>query len=228
MQNRTIAARTHGRYLVRTPQVNGPWPLLVGFHGYRENAALHMAALESIPGTESWLIVAVQGLHRFYAKSGSVVASWMTSEDRELAIADNIQYVTNAVDAVRAEFSTRDTLVFAGFSQGTAMAFRAAAHVRADALIVLGGDVPPDVAARTSVPLPPVLYGRGRRDDLYTAESHERDVATLERLGVPVESITFEGGHEWTAEFPTPSDGFSLLHCPHSLATKTRSHGDKK
>ena len=175
--------------------------MLVGFHGYRENAALHMAVLESIPGTDGWLIVAVQGLHRFYAKGGDVVASWMTSEDRELAIADNIEYVRNAVDAVRAEFSTRETLVFAGFSQGTAMAFRAAAHVRADALIVLGADVPPDVAARTPATLPPVLYGRGRHDDLYTAESHERDVATLERLGVTVESITFDGGHDWTPEF---------------------------
>ena len=201
MEMRTIAARTHGRYLVRTPRVDGPWPQLVGFHGYRENAALHMAALESTPGTEGWLIVAVQGLHRFYTKGGDVVASWMTSEDRDLAIADNIEYVRNAVDAVRAEFPTGETLVFAGFSQGTAMAFRAAAHVRSHALIVLGADVPPDVATRTSVPLPPVLYGRGRHDDLYTAESHERDVATLERLGVTVESITFDGGHEWTPDF---------------------------
>jgi predicted esterase len=201
VHTRTIAARTHGRYLVRAPRVDGRWPLLVGFHGYREDAAAHMAALESIPGTDGWLIVAVQGLHRFYTKGGDVVASWMTSEDRELAIADNIEYVRQVVDAVRAEFPTRDTLVFAGFSQGTAMAFRAAAHVPADALIVLGADVPPDVATRTSVPLPPVLYGRGRRDDLYTAELHGRDVATLERLGVTVESVTFDGGHDWTPEF---------------------------
>jgi len=201
MERRTIAARIHGRYLIRTPHVDGPWPLLVGFHGYRENAALHLNVLESIPGHENWLLVAVQGLHRFYAKSSDVVASWMTSEDRELAIADNIEYVRNTVDAVRAEFPTRETLVFAGFSQGTAMAFRAAAHVRADAIIVLGADVPPDVATRTSVRLPSVLYGRGRHDDLYTAECHERDVATLERLGVTVESMTFDGGHEWTPEF---------------------------
>lgn len=147
METRTIEARTHGRYLVRTPRVNGPWPMLVGFHGYRENAAIHMAALESIRGTEGWLIVAVQGLHRFYTKGGDVVASWMTNEDRELAIADNIAYVRQVIDAVRAEFPTGDPLVFAGFSQGTAMAFRAAAHVRGDALIVVGADVPPDVAA---------------------------------------------------------------------------------
>ena len=201
METRTITARTHGRYLVRTPGVDGPWPLLVGFHGYRESAAQHMATLESIQGTEDWLIVAVQGLHRFYAKGGDVVASWMTREDRELAIADNVAYASQVIDAVRAEFPTRDVLVFAGFSQGTAMAFRAAAHVRANAVIALGADVPPDVAAGTSIPLPMVLYGRGRLDSLYTADLHAEDLAALGRLGVTVESVTFDGGHDWTPEF---------------------------
>lgn len=46
-----------------------------------------------------------------------------------------------------------------------------------------------------------MLYGRGRRDDVYTAELHARDVATLEGLGVTVESVSFDGGHDWTPEF---------------------------
>ena len=62
-------------------------------------------------------------------------------------------------------------------------------------------DVPPDVAAGTAVPLPAVTYGRGGRDELYPADVHARDVATLARLGVPVESVMVEGGHEWTPEF---------------------------
>lgn len=201
METRTIQTRTHGRYLVRTPHTSAPWPLLVGFHGYRENAATHLAALETIAGAEGWLIVSVQGLHRFYAKGGDVVASWMTKEDRELAIADNVAYVGQVVAAVRAEFHTRETLVFAGFSQGVAMAFRAAAHLRSSGLIVVGGDVPPDVAAGTAVPLPRVLCARGSDDSVYTAEAHAQDVATLERLGIPVESVTFDGGHELAPGF---------------------------
>ena len=207
METRTIETQTHGRYLVRVPRGRGPFPLLVGFHGYREHAATHLATLETIPGAEAWLIVAVQGLHRFYTKGGDVVASWMTKEDRELAIADNIAYVTRVVDAVRAEFPTSDALAFIGFSQGVAMAFRAAAHIRAAALIVVGADVPPDVAAGTTMPLPPVLYGHGTRDDLYPAEAHAKDVATLERLGVPVQRISFDGGHEWTREFLAAAGG---------------------
>lgn len=201
MEIRTIETPTHGRYLVRAPAGSGPWPVLVGFHGYRENAALHLATLESSPGSERWLLVAVQGLHRFYTKGGDVVASWMTREDRELAIADNVAYVRRVVDAVRGEFATSNALVFAGFSQGTAMAFRAAAHIRCDAVIALGADVPPDVAVRQPVTLPRVLYGRGRRDELYSADFHAQDLATLEKLGVPVESVTYDGAHEWTPEF---------------------------
>jgi predicted esterase len=201
IETRTIEARTHGRYLIRKPAGTGPWPLLVGFHGYRENAAMHLAALEAVDGADAWLLVAVQGLHRFYTRGGDVVASWMTKEDRDLAIADNVAYVRQVIDAVRAEYSTTETLVFAGFSQGTAMAFRAAAHVPATALIVVGADVPPDVAAGTTVPLPPILYGRGDRDELYAARLHADDVAALERMGVVVESVTFDGGHELSADF---------------------------
>jgi len=200
METRTIETRTHGRYLVRTPTGKGPWPLLVGFHGYRESAASHLTMLERIPGVAEWLIVAIQGLHRFYTKGGDVVASWMTKEDRELAVADNIAYVRQVLDAVRAEFPTGRSLVFVGFSQGTAMAFRAAAHVQASGLIVVGADVPPDVATGTLMPLPPLLYGRGNRDELYTAEHHARDLAALERLGAQVRSIGFNGGHEMTAD----------------------------
>src|SRR5262245_28579169 len=113
IETRTIEARTHGRYLVRKPPGTGPWPVLVGFHGYRENAAMHLAALEAVDGVDAWLSVAVQGLHRFYTRGGDVVASWMTKEDRDLAIADNLAYIREVIEAVRAEYSTTDTLVFA-------------------------------------------------------------------------------------------------------------------
>ena len=197
---RTIETATHGRYLVRRSAEPGPSPLLVGFHGYRESAAAHLEKLVQIPGADRWLIVAVQGLHRFYEKSGDVVASWMTKEDRELAVADNIAYVGRVLSAVRAEYTTRAPLVFAGFSQGVAMAFRAAASQRAGGLIVIGADVPPDVRAGTAVPLPPVLFARGTRDGLYPAEQYEKDLQALEGLRVAVERLTFDGGHEWTPE----------------------------
>src|SRR5438045_533852 len=117
----TIAARTHGRYLVEP----GPAErLLVGFHGYGETAEASLEQMTKIPGAAEWTIIAVQALNRFYAgRSGNVAASWMTSQDREFAIADNVDYVRSVVAAL----PPPSRLVFLGFSQGVAMAYRAAA-----------------------------------------------------------------------------------------------------
>ncbi len=197
----TIEARTRGRYLVRVPNEPPPWPLLVGFHGYAETAGDHLDELTRIPGTEAWLVVAIQALHPFYTRKERVVASWMTRDDREHAIADNVDYVGRVLDRVRREHQTKPTLVFSGFSQGGAMAYRAAAHYRADGLIILAADVPPDVITQQRVTLPPVLIGRGIRDDWYTEAKEVADVKALKNAGAQVESCVFDGGHEWTDSF---------------------------
>ena len=201
MTEHTIATTTHGRYLVR----EGSWAgLLVGFHGYAENAERHLAELEKLPGTEGWALVAVQALHRFYnQRTGEVIASWMTKQDRELAMADNLAYV----GSVLAKLVPVRPLVFAGFSQGAAMAYRAASAFDCDGLIVHGGDVPPDVSAQDGVHLPSVLVGRGTGDDWYTAEKFEKDLRFLERV-TQVTTCVFEGGHEWNDEFRAAAGAF--------------------
>jgi len=196
-----VEARTHGRVLVRTPRVPPPWPLLVGFHGYAETAEGHLAAIERIAGVDAWLVAAVQALHPFYTRQQAIVANWMTSQDRELAIADNIDYVGRVLARLRNEHAVDGPLVFAGFSQGGAMAYRAAARYACAGLIILAADVPPDVANQSDVQWPPVLIGRGTRDEWYTADKHAADVNALEALGAPVENCVFEGGHEWGDEF---------------------------
>ncbi len=199
-----VAVTTHGRYLVQRPEGPGPLPLLVGFHGYAERAEDMLARLASIPGSESWGLVAVQGLHAFYrVKTGEVVASWMTKQNRELAIADNVAYVARVVAEVRRDLPAGTGLVFAGFSQGVAMAFRAAAFADCGAtgVIALAADVPPDVAERGLAALPAVLLARGDSDPGYPPFQMERDLETLRGGGVPVEGFEFAGGHEWSAAF---------------------------
>lgn len=199
----TIAALTHGRVLVRRPSTPPPWPALVGFHGYGMNASQMIDLLERIPGAAAWLLVSVQGLHRFYARDQkTVVASWMTSEDRDAAIADNIGYVADVVDAVKHAWPF-EQLVYAGFSQGVAMAFRAAVRAghACDGVIALGGDIPPELASDASIAWPRVVLGRGDEDAHYAPDTFARDAALLERSGALAARATFAGGHEW-------SDGF--------------------
>jgi cephalosporin-C deacetylase-like acetyl esterase len=158
MDVHSIATRIHGRYLVDRPDGDGPFPVLVGFHGYAERAEHMLDVLTRIRGDRPWLLVSVQALNRFYTRSQEVVANWMTREDRELAIADNIAYVAGAIAAVRRDHPTTACVVYAGFSQGVAMAYRALAFaserhrdVPAPAGgILLAGDVPPDVAPRVA------------------------------------------------------------------------------
>lgn len=195
---RAVETRIHGRVVVRR---GDPRRLLVGFHGYAESAETHLGQLVRIPGSDDWTIAAVQGLHRFYnRRTPEVVASWMTSQDREAMIADNLLYVRSVVES----FGPVDRLVFAGFSQGAAMAYRAAALIPSHGLIILGGDVPPDVVAQERVqPLPPVLVGRGSSDEWFTSEKLDKDLSFLRGAAERVETSLFDGGHEWTDEFRT-------------------------
>ena len=200
----SFPARTHGRYLLQVPDSDHPCPLLVGFHGYAENAEIHLRHLSRIPGADLWLTASVQALHPFYKRTtGEVIASWMTSLDRDLAIADNISYVAGVVAEITREQPTDGRLVYAGFSQGAAMAYRAAAYAGhpCHGVIVLGGDLPPDVKVDLSVRLPPILLGRGRRDEWYTQQKMDADLEFFALHGASVSPVVFEGGHGWAAEF---------------------------
>ena len=215
---RTIAAATHGRYLVvppadPQPDLRGPAcaPLLVGFHGYAEPATAAMERLQTIPGCGAWRLVVIQGLNRFYrGRSQDVVAGWMTREDRELAIADNIAYVSDVLDAVAREWGNDERLVFVSFSQGAAMAYRAAcASVRSvSGVITLGGDVPPELDREALARMPAVLIGRGSRDEWYTEPKLDQDSRRLREAGVDVSVVPLDAGHEWTPAFADAAGTF--------------------
>ena len=203
MIERTISTATHGRYLIESAASPGSAPLLVGFHGYGESADAQLERMRRIPGADRWRLVSIQGLHRFYQRrANEVVASWMTRQDRELAMDDNLAYVAAVVDAVDREFPGAPRLVLAGFSQGVAMTFRAAAASSrtVDGIIVVGGDVPPelDLAALSHVRHAMVCHGS--RDEWYTQVMFERDIQRLREANVEVQLVEFDGGHQWSDE----------------------------
>lgn len=204
---RTIAVRTHGRYLIE-PRPHAV-ATLVGFHGYQENAAIHLDVLRRIADQRRLNLISVQALNRFYTRANAVVAGWMTSEDRELAIADNIAFVAAVLAEVAGESGITRPLIYVGFSQGVAMAYRAAAFAQrlCDGVIALAGDVPPDVAP-VAAGLPPVLLGRGTEDAWYSVEKMTNDVATLRGAGVTVLEHVFPGGHLWEESFIARAGAF--------------------
>ena len=204
----TIPTPTHGRYLV-SPGAASDAPLLLGFHGYGETADDELRRLQTIPGIDRWAVVSIQGLHRFYQRrANEVVASWMTRQNRELAISDNNVYVQNVVSAL--SHKSPAILVLTGFSQGVAMAFRAATglHQPVTGVIACGGDIPPELEPNALTRIPTVLLGRGVRDEWYTSEKQAADEERLRAAGVAVQSVVLNAGHEWTAEFSEISSQF--------------------
>jgi predicted esterase len=201
VSTRTIAVTTHGRYLIDPPASAGPAPLLVGFHGYGEGAEAQLERLRRIPGGDRWRLMSIQGLHRFYQRrANQVVASWMTRQDRELAIGDNLAYVAAVLDEVDREHPGAPRLVLSGFSQGVAMTFRAAgASARTvDGVIAVGGDVPPELDEAAIGRVGRILVCHGTRDEFYTDAIFDRDVQRLRASNVGVTPLTFDGGHEWS------------------------------
>lgn len=203
---RLVETATHGRVLLRDAADGRPRGLLLGFHGYAESADVQLERLANIPGADVWMLASIQGLNRFYRGRGEeVVAGWMTRQDREQAIADNVRYVGAVVESVRGGISAGPgydvplPIVCAGFSQGVAMAFRAAVRGRGGSagVIAVGGDVPPELLADVECRFPPVFLARGDRDEWYTAAKLDADAAALRSRGAGVDTLVFSGAHEW-------------------------------
>jgi predicted esterase len=198
MRTLSIETPTHGRVLVREATASPARGTLIAFHGYGQAPETILGDLEAVAGLEAWTVAGVQALHRFYSRGEqAIIASWMTRQDRDEAIADNLAYVNRVVDVVAD--ATRP-LVFVGFSQGVAMAYRAAVRGARPAagVVALAGDIPPDVALDAA---PPVLLGAGVDDSWYSPAKLRSDVARLEAAGVVYQAVAFAGGHEWTDVF---------------------------
>ena len=211
MIERSIKTSIHGRYLVVAPEQATPAPMLVGFHGYAEDAETQLERLRAIPESCQWLCVSIQALHRFYrSRTDKVVASWMTRQDREAAITDNIAYVEACLTEIETIWPTSRKVVFVGFSQGVAMAFRAAAHSGRSVagVIGVGGDVPPELEPGSLERISAALIVRGTNDHLYTAEHFSKDGQRLRQCGVSVREFTANCGHEWSSDVSEAASNF--------------------
>ena len=198
---RHAATEIHGRYFVRPPKAGAKASWLVGFHGQSQTADAFLGDLDRVPRPSHWLVASVQGLNRYYAgRSQAIVANWMTSQDRELVIEDNVHWIDRVLDELEREFGAPETIVFAGFSQGVAMAYRAGLLARRScaAIVAVCGDVPPELKGGARRPWPHVLAMTGSRDEWYTPARLRGDGAFLTSVRPDAQLLVFEGGHEWS------------------------------
>jgi predicted esterase len=178
------------------------WYLL---HGYGQSAA-DMLSASSALASEGRLLVAPEGLSRFYLRGGTgpVGASWMTREDREHEIRDCMRWLDGLAEHLCTLHGARRTVVL-GFSQGAAAAWRWAllGNSKLERLIAWGGALPEDldlVPRLERLSALQIELVRGVRDETYGERALERDRERLLHLELSVKSHAFDGGHRLDTE----------------------------
>ena len=178
-------------------------------HGYGQLASKFLEPFVPL-ATPSRRIVAPEGLSRFYLErsrvgvntQAGVGATWMTREDREHEIVDQITYLDTLLDhLLRVAPSHRVRLRVLGFSQGVATVCRwlvRGRRVRADEVILWAGSFPADVelpqlAQRLAGA--PVVFAVGTRDELASWAAADVEVSRFSAAGIDARLVTFEGGH---------------------------------
>lgn len=173
--------------------------VIIACHGYAQLAEYFLKWFEEI-NTEETVIIAPEGLHRFYWKgfNGKVVASWMTKEDRENDIKDYCLFLDNVMDQLPLDDSIQ--CIALGFSQGAATISRWAAstHHNINHLVLWAGVFPDDVSIeqinfKFDTPIH-VLFGD--EDEFYQNSELEELRNYLSEKHLNFEFISFQGKHK--------------------------------
>jgi predicted esterase len=181
-------------------------------HGYGQLARLFLRHFEPLAVGDR-VVVAAEALNRFYLedpegghKNARVGATWMTREDRLAEIADYVGYLDAVYDDVRAAAEAASPrIVVLGFSQGVATACRWAVtgRVRADRLVLWAERLPHDLDVRAhkeklrALALTIVV---GLDDRWVSREAVAEHETLLAAEGIPVNVISFQGGHRMDAD----------------------------
>ncbi len=174
-------------------------------HGYGQLAGKFIGQFATIAAPER-LIVAPEGLHRFYldapptpAAERRVGATWMTREDRETDIADYVDYLDALVGEVLAQHPAA-RLWALGFSQGSATLLRWAVRGSRPphTLIIWAGEVPRDVdwkMGAKKLAHTRIVAVRGDHDKLTSEEGFASNLRILSEAGIGFQQLEFGGGH---------------------------------
>tara|TARA_B100000989_G_scaffold96405_1_gene70183 strand:+ start:30 stop:683 length:654 start_codon:yes stop_codon:yes gene_type:complete len=148
MIKKTIDVEKKARYFQigsAHDKVSTVWIVL---HGYGMLSEFFIQKFEQIKDTNT-LIIAPEALNRFYIDTnyGRVGASWMTKEERQTDIDENIKYLNGLMNMINKEIDhNRFKINVLGFSQGGATACRWIfnSEIKIENLIMWAVDIPKD------------------------------------------------------------------------------------
>jgi len=172
------------------------------FHGYGQLSKYFIQKFEFLDPEEN-LIVAPEGLHRFYLEGfrGRVGASWMTKEDRLHDISDSNSMLDVLLSEIQGQFENQPKLRIIAFSQGVATASRWVlnSNVQTSQMILWGGVFPPDFDCDAhgqklvDLDLKVVV---GVDDEFYQNERQQALHEALDQGEIPYELHVVTGKHD--------------------------------
>lgn len=205
-----LAVPRSARYLVQGDLAARPAALWFACHGYGQLAERFLRRFAPLDDGRT-VVVAPEALSRFYlepierglpAAERRVGATWMTREDREADIADNVRYLDLLHAHVLAPLPEPPGTVHAlGFSQGAATVVRWAAlgAARIDRVTLWAGTIPPELdlaRARERLAGARLTLVMGTRDRFAGESELAAQEARLRAAEIPFRTVRYDGGHD--------------------------------
>jgi len=172
--------------------------LLIVIHGYGQRAEDFIKEFDYLKKTNT-LVVAPEGISKYYNSKREAVASWMTAHERLDEIADYCSYLNKVLLYLNQEYSFSKFGVL-GFSQGVSTVCRwiAASHFKKAKLYLCAGSIPPELEAKDfeNQKELKVNYYYGDEDRLLSIANAKRQIAVLYRLKIDFDSYLYNGRHK--------------------------------
>jgi len=183
---------THGNLNNQTKFI---WIII---HGYAQTADAFLSSFESLESEH--FIIAPEGLNRFYSRgfSGSPVASWMTSLERENEIIDYTNYLNSLVNALNLNSFIQAKTIVLGFSQGvsTQTRFIESSDFKFDFSVMIAGEIGKEFQENLPEKLNNLksLYLVGNQENILKPEKIESHQILFKNANCNFK--IFEGKHE--------------------------------
>lgn len=172
--------------------------ILLVIHGYAQLAKDFIKEFEQLKDS-SILVVAPEGLSKFYNKDRKPVANWMTSHERQDEIEDYINYLNVLTSQLQME-NGNVTFSVLGFSQGVSTLLRwvTQTKLKIQAIHLCAGTIPPELTIKDFSNLKGTgfLYYFGSEDMLLKPEKAKEQIQILTKMDLAMEEIFFKGRHE--------------------------------
>lgn len=199
LQENTLITPRTARYFSRETGPEKAQNLWIFFHGYGQSAYHFMLHFKDF-NPENSLIIAPEGLSKFYLKGldGRVGASWMTKENRENEIADQLQFVDQLLTKIDPNGELKINLF--GFSQGAAVACRWYQYSsrKVENLVIWGAGLPIETDAKMALKYEGcnTTFVLGNEDEFIKEERLKQFYQSLEEHRFRHNVIHYKGAHK--------------------------------